>query len=416
MFDLTKCDICPNECGVDRRKTVGLCSANDKMIIAGYSLHFFEEPCVSGTNGSGTVFFSGCGMRCVYCQNHRISRPFLLENIENDSQISKPISPKKNGVNFQKSKLKGYEITPAELADIFKKLEELGAHNINLVSPTHFAPLIISAIKKYKPKIPIIYNTSGYEKRESISRLNDFVDIYLTDLKYADLDALMTIQNRANDITNAIINNRNFDNSKPLKNRRNDITSAIKKDTNFDNSKQFENSPNDITADISNDINLHNLKPLKNSPKDIINDIPNVIIDKANFSVAKELSSRQNYTLFALPAIAAMIRGKGKPVIKNGLIKSGVIIRHLVIPSYLENSLRVLELIAKNFKDDAVISLMSQYTPLKELHLDKKINRPLKPIEYKIILKKALKLGIDDAYIQEQASCGKDFIPDFIRE
>jgi putative pyruvate formate lyase activating enzyme len=110
-----------------------------------------------------------------------------------------------------------------------------------------------------------------------------------------------------------------------------------------------------------------------------------------------------------------MIKGKGKPVLENGLIKSGVIIRHLVLPSYLENSIRVLEIIAENFRDDAVISIMSQYTPLEELRLDKKINRPLKPIEYKIILKKALELGVNDAYIQEQTSCGKEFIPDFIK-
>jgi putative pyruvate formate lyase activating enzyme len=406
MFDLTKCDICPNECGVDRRKVRGLCSAKDKMIIAGYSLHFFEEPCVSGTNGSGTVFFSGCGMRCVYCQNYRISRPFLSENDDKNPSISSPFLPKnneknapfllenngkntsflsrfslendeKNARNLHKNnekntriskarkQLKGYEITPAELSDIFKKLEDLGAHNINLVSPTHFAPLIISAIQKYKPKIPIIYNTSGYEKRESISRLNDYIDVYLTDLKYADLDAIRTLQNR----------------------------------------------PNGIMYDIANDINNNIASNIIN---DTTNDIINVIKNDADFSVAKKLSGRSDYTLYAVPAIAEMIKGKGKPVIENGLIKSGVIIRHLILPSYLENSLRVLELVAKNFKDDAIISIMSQYTPLEELRLDKKINRPLKPIEYKIVLKKALDLGINDAYIQEQTSCGKEFIPDYI--
>ncbi|MDR2090682.1 MAG: hypothetical protein LBP62_03410 [Clostridiales bacterium] len=379
MFDIKKCDICPNECGVDRRKTAGKCSAYDKPVVAGYSLHFFEEPCVSGTNGSGTVFFSGCAMRCVYCQNASVSRPFneiLNGNGQKEllSESSAYASP--DGVPLSASytripdgraafskKLKGSEISPAELADIFKKLEDAGAHNINLVSPSHFAPFIISAIKKYRPKIPVIYNTHGYEKRDTITRLNDFIDVYLTDLKYADFSA------------------RNMP------------------------SIRLKNTP-----DIPDERDFSSRKTLLNN-----NGNPPRCENKTDFSAAKELSNCPNYTEYALPAIAEMIRGKGKPVIENGLIKSGVIIRHLVIPSYLGNSIRVLETIAENFKDDALISIMSQYTPLGELRLDEKINRPLKPLEYKIILKKALELGIGDAYVQELGSCGKEFIPEFIR-
>jgi putative pyruvate formate lyase activating enzyme len=262
--------------------------ATDKITVARADLHFFEEPCVSGKNGSGTVFFSGCSMSCVFCQNHSIS-----------------------------ARLKGRDVTVCGLAEIFEDLEGRGAHNINLVTPTHYAVQIIEALKLRKPSVPVIYNTSGYEKREVITLLKDYIDVYLTDFKYA------------------------------------------------------------LSA------------------------------------TAKELSGRFDYPATAAAAVREMIDTKGVPVYdSDGMIRSGVIIRHLVVPSYIADSIKVLELIAERFKDKALISIMSQYTPLKELNLPDKINRPLTPLEYKIVIKKARELNLD-GYIQELDSSGTAYIPEF---
>ena len=160
-LDLSKCNICPHHCMVDRTcGQIGRCKSTDKIKIALASLHFFEEPCISGTAGSGTVFFSNCNLSCVFCQNYKISQQG-----------------------------KGYEITQEELAEIFIKQQENGAHNINLVTPTMYVVQIIDAIKIAKKNgltIPIIYNSNGYENVETIKALKGYVDIYLPDLKYSD--------------------------------------------------------------------------------------------------------------------------------------------------------------------------------------------------------------------------------------
>ena len=157
---LEKCTICPYKCGIDRTKITGRCKATDKIKIALYSVHKFEEPCISGENGSGTIFFSNCNMNCIYCQNYEISQQG-----------------------------KGREISIEELANIMIKQQEKGVENINLVTPTSYAIQIIEAIKIAKEKglkIPIVYNTNGYENVETIKLLEGFVDIYLPDLKYVD--------------------------------------------------------------------------------------------------------------------------------------------------------------------------------------------------------------------------------------
>ena len=155
---LKKCDLCPRNCQINRYNSKGFCNGNNKIKIARASLHFYEEPSISGSNGSGTIFFSGCNLKCVYCQNKEISRN-----------------------NF------GTYITITRLSEIMLELQEKGAHNINLVTPTHYIPKIIKAIKKAKANglmIPIVYNTSGYEKVESLKLLNGYIDIYLPDFKY----------------------------------------------------------------------------------------------------------------------------------------------------------------------------------------------------------------------------------------
>lgn len=157
MFDYSHCNLCPRQCGIDRHTQKGVCRAGAEMKIARAALHFWEEPCLSGERGSGTVFFSGCNLGCIYCQNRQISREDC-----------------------------GKSVSPAELAEVFADLERQGAHNINLVTPTHHWLQIQKAVGLYRGNLPIVYNTSGYERTQAIAALADTVDIYLTDLKYAE--------------------------------------------------------------------------------------------------------------------------------------------------------------------------------------------------------------------------------------
>jgi len=157
---LKKCTLCPRNCGINRYKKVGVCGASQNIKVAHYSLHEWEEPVISGTNGSGTIFFSHCNLKCIFCQNKRIST-----------------------LGY------GKEITGERFSEICLELQKMGAHNINLVTPTHYVPQIVTELKKIKNKdlkIPVVYNTSSYENVETIKLLDNIVDIYLADLKYYD--------------------------------------------------------------------------------------------------------------------------------------------------------------------------------------------------------------------------------------
>ena len=151
---LQHCQLCPIECGANRITGIGACGASG-LRIAKYYLHPFEEPCISFKNGSGTIFFCGCNLHCAFCQNYEVSRA-----------------------------QRGKTITPDQLADIFKELEDMGAENVSLVTPSHFVPYLVRAFEIYKPKIPVVYNTSSYEKVDTLRRIDDFVDIYLPDMKF----------------------------------------------------------------------------------------------------------------------------------------------------------------------------------------------------------------------------------------
>ena len=159
LLDMTDCRLCPRNCRVNRKERTGFCGEKDGIRCARAALHYWEEPCISGTRGSGAVFFSGCSLKCCYCQNYQISQEGL-----------------------------GKEISPEKLAWIFLDLQEQGAHNINLVTGTHFLPGILTALDLVRPKlsIPVVYNCGGYEKPEVIRLLDGYVDIYLPDLKYFD--------------------------------------------------------------------------------------------------------------------------------------------------------------------------------------------------------------------------------------
>ncbi|MEE1126161.1 MAG: radical SAM protein [Acutalibacteraceae bacterium] len=165
------CTICPRHCNAQRFSDSGkgFCKMGENPVIARISKHMWEEPCISGANGSGTVFFSGCAMKCVFCQNYKISTE-----------------------NF------GKVLTPSQLADCYKKLEAMGVHNINLVNPTHFVKAIIESLDIYKPQIPVVYNCGGYESVETLSILNGYIDIYLPDFKYATNEIAKKYSNAPN--------------------------------------------------------------------------------------------------------------------------------------------------------------------------------------------------------------------------
>ena len=151
---MEKCTLCPVECGANRLKSVGACGV-DGLRVAKFYLHPFEEPCISFGKGSGTIFFSGCNLRCAFCQNYEVSRA-----------------------------KRGKAITPSDLADIFKQLEDMGADNVSLVTPSHLTPYLVRAFEIYRPKIPVVYNTGSYEKVETLQHIDPYIDIYLPDMKF----------------------------------------------------------------------------------------------------------------------------------------------------------------------------------------------------------------------------------------
>ncbi|SDL38406.1 putative pyruvate formate lyase activating enzyme [Clostridium cochlearium] len=290
---LNQCRLCPRECNVNRLKgEVGYCGASEKLMVSRAALHFWEEPCVSGENGSGTVFFSNCNLKCVFCQNHCISQ----ENL-------------------------GIEISIERLSEIFLELEENGANNINLVTPTHYVPQIIEALKLSKASglnIPILYNSNGYDSLDTLKALDGYIDVYLPDLKYY-------------------------------------------------NSKY-----------------------------------------SLNYSMAKDYFEKASI------AIEEMYRQVGKPVFdENGIIKKGVIIRHLMLPGLLFDSKKILDYIHKTFGNNVYISLMNQYTPMFKASNYPEINRKLNEKHYDSIIDYALDLGIKNAFIQESESSSEEFVPDF---
>lgn len=285
---LEKCNLCPNNCSVNRFSSVGRCKIGANITVAKAYLHTWEEPVISGKNGSGTIFFSGCSLGCVFCQNYKISSD-----------------------NF------GKEITPSRLADIFKSLEEKGAENINLVTPTPHVYGIIDALNIYRPNIPIVYNSSGYESVETLKLLDGYVDVYLPDFKYYDND------------------------------------------------------------------------------------------------LAYKYSDVRNYREITVNAIDEMLRQTGKPKIENGLIKKGVIIRHLVLPSHTSDSIKVMDEILARYSSNVLVSLMGQYTPVR--HNDKyaELNRKVTPLEYKRVLRYMQNVGLTNGFCQELDSSATTYIPSF---
>lgn len=293
--ELSDCTLCPRECHVNRNAgEIGYCGQNARLTAARAALHFWEEPCLSGTNGSGAVFFGGCNLRCVYCQNHEIAQSRA-----------------------------GREITPSRLSGIFLELQEKGAHNINLVTPTHFVPQIITALQTAKQQglhLPVVYNTSAYEKTETLRMLEGLVDIYLPDFKYRD----------------------------PL--------------------------------------------------------------------LSEAYSHAADYFDAAAAAIAEMVRQVGAPVFANGedsLMRRGVIVRHLLLPGCGKDSRQILRYLHDTFKNDIYVSIMNQYTPLSQVSDIPLLNRRVRDEEYSRIVDYAIRIGIENGFIQEGETASESFIPAF---
>ena len=282
------CYVCPRNCGVNRSEVKGYCNLSDELKIAKYMLHMWEEPLISGTKGSGAIFLSGCNLKCLYCQNYEISREG-----------------------------KGKTVTIQALADIMKILEDKGAHNINLVTPTHFTYQIIDALNIYRPSIPIVWNTGGYEKVETLELLKPYVDIYLADFKYFSSKS------------------------------------------------------------------------------------------------AAEYSKAQDYPIVTQKALLKMRETVGKDIVENGLMKKGIIVRHLVLPSGALEGMDIIEWIYKNLGKDTWVSIMNQYFPAS-LSLDHPVlkNRT-KPLEYKMVVNKFLSLGMTNGFMQDLDASSPIYVPDW---
>ena len=288
------CTLCPRSCGADRAAgQKGYCGVGGtKIKAARAALLMWEEPCSSGSQGSGTVFFSGCPLRCVYCQNRDIARAGA-----------------------------GKEITVERLSEIFLELQEKGAANINLVTPTHYTSEIVKAVAEARDgglTLPIVYNCGGYEKPETLRTLEGIVDIYLTDFKYMDAEA------------------------------------------------------------------------------------------------ARRYSHAPDYPEIAKEALGEMVRQQPEPVFdEKGMMKKGVIVRHLLLPGHLKNAEAVVKYVYETYGNRVYLSLMNQYTPLPGMEKWPEINRKVTRREYDCLLDYAVELGVENGFIQEGGTAEESFIPAF---
>ena len=287
------CCLCPRECGVNRLEgKKGFCGVDAKVMVARAALHMWEEPCISGKEGSGAVFFSGCSLGCGFCQNRQISRG-----------------------------QSGKQITIEHLVDIFLNLQEQKANNINLVTAGQFLPQVAEALKRAKARglhIPVVYNSSGYEKTEMLNMLDGLVDIYLPDFKYMDPE------------------------------------------------------------------------------------------------LAGKYSHAKDYPQVAKLALEEMVRQVGMPEFDSrGMMKRGVIVRHLLLPGHVKNSKNVLKYLYETYGDKIYISMMSQYTPFPAMKYDPQLSRKVTDREYERLIDYAISLGLNNGFIQEGETAKESFIPEF---
>ena len=287
---MSECRLCPRRCGADRAAGAGVCHTGSAVRVARAAPHYGEEPCVSGERGSGAVFFSGCPLGCVYCQNYALSRGRI-----------------------------GETVSVERLAEIFSALEAKGVHNLNLVTGTPFVPQILEALGIAEPKIPVVWNTSGYETVGTVDALSERVSVFLPDYKYADP------------------------------------------------------------------------------------------------ALAARYSRAPDYPAAARAAIRRMVGHTGAfELDRDGLLRRGVVIRHLVLPGQIENTRSVLRWIADTFAPGTVlVSLMAQYTPCGNLEQFPELRRTLTDEEWDAALAVLAETGLEDGYVQELSASGEEEIPAF---
>lgn len=289
---MSMCNLCPRRCNALRTPAQGegFCRMGTLPVVARAAAHMWEEPCISGTRGSGTVFFSGCSLGCVFCQNERISHHPL-----------------------------GRRLDAHALSDLFARVEALGVHNLNLVSPTHFAPVIFEALSLRKPGIPVVWNTSGYERVETVHAAKGLVDIFLPDFKYADA------------------------------------------------------------------------------------------------RTASQLADAPDYFDVTLAAIRAMCEVTGAPVYDaDGMLRSGTLVRHLILPLRTAESIRILDTIAAELPQGTPVSLMRQYTPMNDVKIAG-LDRRLTAREYARVRDHMLALGLN-GYLQQKEAADSAYTPAFMDE
>lgn len=281
------CNICPRKCNAQRESARGFCRAPERFKLARAALHFWEEPCISGKNGSGAVFFSGCNLKCVYCQNYEIS-----------------IGDK------------GTQISDERLIEIFEELIDEGAQNINLVNPTHYATRLAEVLSKWKCPVPIVYNSSGYESVETLRLFEGIVDIYLPDFKYIRSEK------------------------------------------------------------------------------------------------AQRYSRAKDYPQVVKEALFEMRRQQPEDIFENGMMKKGMIIRHLILPQNTNSSLEIIDYIKENF-ESTYLSLMAQYVPCGNLKDFPELQRKITKREYEKVVDYACQKGLQRVFVQELGSADKMYIPPF---
>ena len=351
ILDLSNCRLCPRECGVNREAgQAGFCGETAKIRAARAALLYYEEPCISGKAGSGAVFFAGCSLGCVFCQNAAISSTHAprqadmqstrgpasgrISSTDASGQADRSSSGSRSADPFSKSVLIApsvREIRPGRLADIFFELEEQGAANINLVTASHVLPLVIPELEAAKQRglrIPVVYNTSAYEKSEAIRALDGLVDIYLPDMKFMSREL----------------------------------------------SRRWCSAPDYAER-------------AKEAIAEMVRQCPDPLFEDGSSSLDEEDDAD-------IP-----------------LMRRGVIVRHMVMPGQAEDSMAVLDYLYKTYGNHIFISILNQYTPMPQCAADPLLSRPATAKEYDEVIDFAILLGIENGFIQEGGTISKSFIP-----
>jgi putative pyruvate formate lyase activating enzyme len=364
------CRLCPRDCGINRnRGEKGYCRETSVLTAARAALHYWEEPCISGVHGSGAVFFSGCNMGCVFCQNYEIAH----------GQVQKAISGEK-------------------LAEIFLRLQDQKAANINLVTPTHYVPTIVYAIDRALQqglKIPVVYNTGSYEKADTLRMLDGLVDIYLPDCKYYNGELAARYSSAPDYFTCAVqaIEEMVRQTGKPV----------FFEPGVHPGISGVDECSRDIDADRYNDLcEAEEETPICSSDSKAKIDI------NRSHNNSTGVAGEQN--IFSDPAETSADQPDDYSA---PLMKRGTIVRHLILPGHLDDSREVITRLHDRFGDNIFLSLMNQYTPMPHGSVYPELSRHVDRTDYEALVDHAIDIGVEYAFIQGEETDKDSFIPAF---